>query len=140
MPAEQNQRILVPVPDPTVLTTAQLLRENDALRELLGTRIDALRDLHQEKFSGIQQQFIDSQKAIDAALQAAKQAVEKSELSATKQIDAINDKVQDLKDRIGNTEGRSKGIGVSGALVFSVVAALASVGSIIGLIVVLSRH
>ena len=74
-----------------------------------GTLVNTLRDLHEEKFKSIQVQFVerdtrteqtsrDSKVAVDAALQAAKEAVEKqntssalaiakSESATTKQID-----------------------------------------------------
>ena len=93
----------VPVPDPTLLTTQQLIREIQSLREILeakiagnSNRIDNLERLFVEKihcveeqygerFKGIQLQFDerdtrteqttrDSRVAIDAALQAAKEA------------------------------------------------------------------
>lgn len=97
----------------------------------------------EEKFASIQVQFTerdtrteqtsrDSKVAVDAALQAAKEAVgeqnkssalaiAKSEASTTKQIDqqaillstatkALDDKITDLKDRMTSTEGRSKGL------------------------------
>ncbi len=75
---------VVPIPDPTELTTDQLRRELNGLRELLETRLDAiderhallrahieaipvdidrrilhLRELHDERFNFIQKQFIE---------------------------------------------------------------------------------
>lgn len=149
---------LVPVPDPTTLTTQLLTREVACLREIIEARLDGmdkaiellqratdrhpaeitaavdqLQELHEEKFGSIQTQFSerdtrtestarDSKIAIDAALQAAKEAVGKTEISFTKQIDAIgnlinatavavNDKIDDVKGRLNAIEGRSKGIG-----------------------------
>jgi hypothetical protein len=168
----------VPVPDPTVLTTQQLLREIatsrevvektvDGVRETIETRIagmdkaiellqrtndkfpnqilDAvkqLQEVHDEKFHSIAVQFTerdtrteqtsrDSKVAVDAALQAAKEAVgeqnksnalaiAKSEATFTKQIDqigvlistmqkAIDDKIDDIKSRIQSIESHSKG-------------------------------
>jgi hypothetical protein len=98
-----------------------------------------LQRVHEEKFSSIETQFIerdtrteqtsrDSKVAVDAALQAAKEAVgeqnksnslaiAKSEASVTKQIDqivmlissgqtAMNDKMDDIKARVLMIEGR----------------------------------
>ena len=134
-----------PVPDPTLLTTAQLNREIEALREvltaesagrsaILAARLDGmdtaiklrrevvdaypnlidrevrnLRELHEEKFNGIDKQFKERDTrteqsaaavkiAVDAALQAQKEsvgeqnkssalAIAKSDASTTKQID-----------------------------------------------------
>lgn len=177
-------------PDPTTLTTDQLIRAIDALKELLSIRMngmEALRDekianlrasaeqsghehklaidaalkaakeasdaidektfhlqaLHDEKFRSIQVQFTerdtrteqtsrDSKVAVDAALQAAKEAVgeqnrssalsiAKSETSTAKQIDqqalliatathALEDKIGDLKDRVTVIEGKGAGV------------------------------
>ena len=121
-------------------------------------RIDTLRVLHQEKFDSIQVQFTerdtrteqtsrDSKVAVDAALQAAKEAVgeqnkssalaiAKSEASTTKQIDqqglliasstqGLDDKIDDIKDRLTRIEGGTSGghqaygyiIGIAGTLV-----------------------
>ena len=176
-----------PVPDPTVLTTAAILREMQSLREILEGRIDGHRDLfnaridgmdkaitllqvitdrqpadvdrkveslqklHEEKFGSIQVQFKerdvrteqtsrDSKVAVDAALQAAKEAVgaqqassataiAKNETATAKQIDTLalliqtgnkasDDKIADLKDRLNRIEGKSEGkTGVGQSLV-----------------------
>ena len=138
-----------PIPDPTVLTTQQLLREILSARELLeskiittGEAIFHLQHLHEEKFKSVEKQFIerdtrtestqkDSKVAIDAALKAAKEAVEeqnksnamaiaKSEASFTKQIDqilvlvstlgkGIDDKIEDIKSRVQTIEGHKQG-------------------------------
>src|ERR1022692_2248248 len=153
-----DSKDLKPIPDPSVLTTEQLLREINTLRALLETKIAStvkdidrleeridgipeiteekvasLQALHEEKFNSIQTQFKerdtrteqtsrDSKVAVDAALSAAKEAVgeqnrssalaiTKSETAASKQIDqqgqlittstgALNDKIDDLKERI----------------------------------------
>lgn len=164
-----------PVPDPTVLTTEQLLRAVEAVREVIGatrqileTRLDGmdraiellqkasdqlpdyvkehvagLQELHEEKFTGVQTQFRerdtrtdqtakDSKVAVDAALSAAKEIVEKqntantlainkSEAAFTKQLDQIglqigtiakgmDDKVADIKDRITTIESKTSGM------------------------------
>lgn len=141
-----------PVPDPTLLTTQQLVREIAALKELLETRLDAmdiatelnkqatdkipcmisdavkaLEKLQNEKFASIGKQFDErdtrsnkieelGQKAIDAALKSAKEAVTeqntsnsaaigKMEANFTKLLDALGDRVTDLKERLDRGEG-----------------------------------
>ena len=101
----------LPVPDPTALTTAALLREIAALKELSDNRLDALEKLMDQKFVGIKTQIDDRdiqtdkasrdvKSAVDAAFAAAKEAVgeqnksnalsiTKSEAATTKQIDLI---------------------------------------------------
>lgn len=101
-PRGKEQTDLVPRPDPTLLTTAQLLREIGGLRELLSARLDgmdkAIRLLQanadkqpstaevngavdhlgvllDEKEKSILQQFLQRDTAVGAALQAAEKAV-----------------------------------------------------------------
>lgn len=93
--------------------------------------ITHLEKLYDEKFRGIDKQFElrdkrdtqtwkDSKDAVAAALQAAKElvgeqskssgmAIFKSEASTGKQIDAMDGKINDLKDRVIIIEGTSKG-------------------------------
>lgn len=102
---------LIPRPDPTFLTTEQLHREIEALGVLFDAKLKALEDLHEQKFRGIETQFIERDKraeqlsvadktAIDAALKAQKEAagatnesniaaMAKNDASVTKQIDGI---------------------------------------------------
>ena len=172
---------LVPVPDPSVLTTAQLDRatqflegniraletrfmdrfaaldrEREILRleftrvpdmvvdqvnhlkEYLGEAIEKLENVTDEKFASVNRQFIErdtrteqaaiaTKIAVDAALQAQKEAagaqnesnaaaITKSEAATVKQIDGImallssnmtatNDKIADLKGRLDRGEG-----------------------------------
>lgn len=156
-----------PSPDPTLLTTAALMREVAALRELIEAksagqygifearfegmdravrllqtifdripaeieaRVSGLKTLHEEKFSSIQIQFTerdtraeqtsrDSKTAVDAALQAAKEAVGKqneasdrailkSEGSTSKEIDGLKTLINDVKDRLNRIEGEGRG-------------------------------
>jgi hypothetical protein len=176
-----------PIPDPTLLTTQQLMRELASLKELIFTRIGGMDEatkllqaqadrvpsdtdkaiqhlrewtetrfdaielrfearnaekLYDEKFHSIETQFKerdtrteqtskDSKVAVDAALQAAKEAVgeqnkssalaiAKSEASTAKQIDQLqtlitatskssDEKVADLKERLIIVEGRAAG-------------------------------
>jgi hypothetical protein len=156
MPEQRSEMIStrgsVPVPDPTVLTTQQLLREIFSVRELLEARLTGMDKAitllqtgmdrspsttelyakYEEKFKAIQIQFNerdtrvdqtarDSKLAIDAALQAAKEAVGKSEVGTTKQVDQIvvmintlsktlDGKIDDAKTRINLLESGSKGM------------------------------
>jgi hypothetical protein len=115
---------------------------NDKIPVKIDEKIMALHGVHGEKFDSIQTQFRerdvrseqsskDSKVAVDAALQAAKEAVgeqnkssalaiAKSEASTTKQIDqlgqliqsttkGVDDKFQDVKDRLTRIEGKTEG-------------------------------
>jgi hypothetical protein len=139
-----------------------------------------LRELHDEKFQSIAVQFLerdtrteqtsrDSKVAVDAALQAAKEAVgeqnkssalaiAKSEGATTKQIDQIlallqaatkasDDKFGDLKDRLNLIEGREMGArntekkaGDHWGLIFGGVMALVAVASLIMLALQIMPH
>ncbi len=152
-------------------------RALDLLQELsnklpakIDEKINSLHQVHDEKFNSIQTQFRerdvrteqsskDSKVAVDAALQAAKEAVgeqnkssalaiAKSETSTMKQIDqimqliqngnkAVDDKIGDVKERLTRIEGRGEGIikqegttQTSNHMLISVIAVLVSMVSI----------
>lgn len=107
--------------------------------------------LYAEKFRSIQTQFEerdtreeqkskDNKVAIDAALQAQKEAVGKSETATVKQIDqlgiliaekskASDDKISDVKDRLTRLEGRGEGAKASTDYTWVVIgAAIALIG------------
>jgi len=147
---------LLPRPDPSRLTTDQLRRELAWLREILETRLDAmdkannvldqtvnrtptviqtaianLRDVYDERFKSVAQQFAErdvrteqaakgGKEALDAALLAAKELVAqqneanrgeaaKTEQNFTKQIDAQAARIDELKERIDRGEGAGAG-------------------------------
>ncbi len=170
-PMETTPHGSTPVPDPTVLTTQQLMLAIAASREIIETRLDAmdtatelnkaatdgiprlindkiiqLQTLVEEKIAGLMEKFHsidvqfkerdtrteqsskDSKVAVDAALQAAKEAVgeqnkssalaiAKSEAATNKQLDqigtliatgtkALDEKINDLKGRLDRGEGQ----------------------------------
>jgi hypothetical protein len=103
--------------DPTARTREALLREIAALKELFVSEISAaraenqhVRELHDERFTGLntrsEEKWKDSKLAIDAALQAAEKAVNKTEITFTKQIDSTDAKINDLKDIVSKLEIR----------------------------------
>jgi len=100
-----------PTPDPTVLTTEQLLREVDRVKELMQAEIKGLSDVSVEKFDSVETQFTlverqrveqkkDTKDAVDAALAAAKEAVKEqttaSGLSITKSETATAEQLKQL--------------------------------------------
>jgi len=124
------------ITDPSSLTTQQLWREIASLKELLMSRINSvekaievahedlvrvptdvqksvitLKELHDEKFAGINQRFLDNKLALDAAFKSVQDGNQKSELGTTKQIDAqgllinnattgLQGQINDLKERV----------------------------------------
>lgn len=128
-----------PVPDPTERTREDLLREIASVRGFVLGEIRHAGELSQERFRAIDSKFdevarrtaeqkTDTKDALDAALQAAKDAVSlqteasdksiaKSEAATTKQIDALgiqvdrsnqakDEKIEDLKERLAALETR----------------------------------
>lgn len=100
-----------PTPDPTVLTTEQLLREIDRVKELMEAEIQAVKELNLEKFRSTETQFAlverqrveqkkDTKDAVDAALAAAKEAVKEqttaSGLSIAKSETATSEQLKQL--------------------------------------------
>jgi len=105
-----------PVPDPTLLTTQQLLRELSTLRELIFTRLDAMdratsllsetvnrtptvvqteishvRELTGERFTAIDQQFRERDIRTEKADKASKEALDAALLSAKELVAQQND-------------------------------------------------
>jgi len=131
-----------PTPDPTILTTEQLLREIQTLKDWVKAQIDGLDGVIDERFASVAKQFTlierqrveqkaDTEKAVQAALSAAKEAVKEQTAASDKSIDkaqtstASDVKQQgvtfataiqsqdkqhnDLKDRVTNIEARGAG-------------------------------
>lgn len=105
------QQAMIPVPDPTKLTTDAVDKAKIELKELFDTKILGFRELVIEMFAG-------RDTALAAALKAAQElvkqqndsnttAIDKAALSTTKQIDAQAQRIDDLKDRITKLEGRN---------------------------------
>jgi hypothetical protein len=132
-----------PDPDPTLLTTQNLLHEIELLKELFNEKFTHLQDLNNEKFAGINTRFAEARYlteqtsrndklALDAALQAQKEdvgkqndsnnaSISKTEVLFTKQIDGLNDKIDDIKSRFiaGDSQirGKTEGVGSVGAII-----------------------
>lgn len=130
-----------PVPDPTLLTTQQLLREVAALRELYQGDIAALREVMDTKFESINDRFMASQALQDERFTSAKEAVDKTERMAIKQADqiqailattvsGINDKIDLLRasqSEVKVTQSEVKGQGMGSSAAWGVVVAVAGV-------------
>jgi hypothetical protein len=113
----------IPVPDPSIITTERLAgladelrREMAALRDVLTGKIErsegqlsSLKELHAEKFDSVQKRLDDSKTALDAAFLAQKGNAEKTEISLTKQIDFMGDRINEVKERLDRGEGVSSG-------------------------------
>lgn len=170
----KSTQVVKPDPDPTLLTTESLLREINHLKELTtsnlethSVRTDALehrlnhkyvetadairnlRDLHEEKFKGLdqlgRQAREDNQTRLDAAFKSANDTRDKIEESLTKQIDAqgvkneaaskaTNEKIDRLTSRLDTGEGKTKGAGDVWGWIFG------AVGLLIAAAAVLARH
>lgn len=118
-------------PDPSLLTTEQLLRETQSLKELVGSQLEGMEGVFVERFESINTQFqlierqrveqkTDTSDAVSAALAAAKEAVTKNEeqtkdaLSAlqatlTTAIGGLETQLNDLKDRVTKVESTRQG-------------------------------
>jgi len=121
-----------PVPDPTILTTEQLLREIGALKDLVESWIDTLEQVNSEKLRSVWSQLelverqrveqkADTKAAVDAALTAQKEAVKeqttaseraiaKSEASTTKQLEQLSvtfaTNIQSVTSLVGDIKER----------------------------------
>lgn len=137
MAPDSDQR---PTPDPTILTTEQLLREVANAERALQAEMDGLRGRIGEQFASVATQFTlierqrveqkaDTEKAVQAALSAAKEAVKEqtaaSDKSITKSETAMSEQLKQLTttimtalgglaDRVDDLKGRmDRGEGAS---------------------------
>lgn len=97
----------IPIPDPTKLTTDAV----DRAKAELDIRLASLRELIEQKFIGVATEFTMRDIALAAAFKAAEAAVkqqnesntlaaDKAASSFTKQIDGLDEKINDLKERM----------------------------------------
>jgi ribosome-associated translation inhibitor RaiA len=109
-----------------------LQQASDKINVMISAEVERLQELHEEKFQSVSVQFKerdtraeqaskDSKTAIDAALQAQKESVSKTEGTFTKQFDQIGilitagtksteGQISDLKERISVIESHGKGV------------------------------
>ena len=103
----------VPVPDPTKLTTDAVALLKTELSATMDLRFEALDRLLNEKFKGVTTEFTMRDIALAAAFKAAEAAVkqqnesntlaiDKSATAFTKQIDGLDEKINDLKERFAH--------------------------------------
>ena len=186
MPGDSYPPGSTPVPDPTVLTTEQLLREIGALRSIMELQAEMHAALDQQQFKAVYQQFAavdtqlklveaqrveqksDTKLAVDAALQAQKEAVReqtlatataigKSETITSEQLKQLGVNFQtafagqsatvaDLKDRVtaleavrlGGREQVAESRAGLGAIYAFIGAAVGLIGMTVAIIVALS--
>jgi hypothetical protein len=158
-----------PVPDPTLLTTEALKRDNAALKELFGQQLRALQDLAFERISKNRaicdtrfqaidhelsigedkriEQKKDTKDAVDAALRAADARTNKSEIStneAIKQLGvkfdiAIEAQRREIND-LKDRINRTAGNKEGGELQMGkIYAAIGAVGAVLAIIVLLAN-
>lgn len=131
----------IPRPDPSTLTTDQLLRENEHLREFLEGKIDAVRadvkalkELTEAKFDANKENIL-------TAFKAAGEAAGKQETTFKEQIAAIAEtmNVQDrgrgaeiaaLSKLVERSDARGGGFSSAGVVLIAV---LGAIGTLIGI-------
>lgn len=119
MPDATKQAMMFPSPaDPTKLTTAAVDKAKVEIEKLFTERLTGLRDVLEEKFTGVKTEFTMRDIALAAAFKAAEAAVkqqnesntlaiDKAGTAFTKQIDGLDEKIADLKERVSELAGRN---------------------------------
>jgi hypothetical protein len=143
--ADQNPKYTsaLPVPDPSKLTTDAVALLKDELTNTIDLRFDAQKELLAEKFKGVSTEFAMRDIALAAAFKAAEAAVgqqnqsnqlaaDKAATAFTKQIDGLDEKINDLKERMVNlTTGNYSAIG---GYIIGAVGILASIALIVSIL------
>lgn len=108
----------VPVPDPTKLTTDAVALAKADIEKLFDVKMAGLRELIDQKFAGVATEFMMRDTALAAAFKAAEAAVsqqngsntlaiDKAGTAFTKQIDGLDEKIADLKERVSEIAGKN---------------------------------
>jgi polyhydroxyalkanoate synthesis regulator phasin len=118
----------------------------DALQVLLEEKVDGIFRFLVEKIDGgllnITTRLNGNDTALVAALQAQKEAaaeqtknfsniLDESKKGMTKQIDALSDKIDDLKERVNVTGGQTAGVSHTLLMIIAIVGALTGIGSLV---------
>jgi hypothetical protein len=117
-PRQGLSNSIVPIPDPTKLTTDAVGFAKAEIEKNLDLRFEGLRELLMEKFNGVKTEFTMRDIALAAAFKAAESAVkqqnesntlaiDKAGTAFTKQIDSLDEKIDDLKARISDLATRN---------------------------------
>ncbi len=107
-----------PKADPTKLTTDAVALAKGEIEKLFDEKLKGLRELILQKFTGVATEFTMRDIALAAAFKAAEAqgkqqnesntlAIDKSGEGFTKQIDSLDDKIDDLKERIADLAGKN---------------------------------
>lgn len=150
----------IPNPDPSLATNERLANAIDLLtsrmernREESKGWIEQLQVLVEEKISRaedhtanldrvVQTRLAGSETALNAAMAASDKVVAKIEIgnavimnemkaNFSKQIDSLNDKIEDLKKRVFESGGRSEGSGHATSMIIAGLAAFAAIVSVV---------
>lgn len=108
----------IPVPDPTKLTTEAVDRAKIELVSYFDSKIQGHKDLIEQKFVGVATEFTMRDIALAAAFKAAEAAVkqqnesntlaiDKAGTAFTKQIDGLDEKINDLKERVSEFSSKN---------------------------------
>lgn len=130
----------VPVPDPTKLTTDAITAFRKELMVIMDLRFGGLENLLTEKFKGVSTEFAMRDIALAAAFKAAEAAVkqqnesntvaiDKAGTAFTKQIDGLDEKINDLKERMAQVN--SKNYGAVGGYIVGAVGIIAIVTALV---------
>jgi hypothetical protein len=155
----------VPNPDPSIITTSRqaeavavINARIDTVRDEIKGWVNALQLLLEEKIASaedktsnldrvVQTRLAGSETALNAAMAAADKVTQKIEINfgaimtemkagMTKQVDGLNEKIDDVKIRMSESGGRSQG---TGQMIAWIIAGLAALAAISMFMIVLSR-
>lgn len=116
--SDEPRSLSRPDPDPTKLTTDAVHQAVSHIEKLFIEKLNGLRDLIEQKLEGVKTEFQMRDIALAAAFKAAEAAVQQQNTSNTlaidksgegftKQIDGLDGKIDDLKERIADLAGKN---------------------------------
>jgi hypothetical protein len=154
---DEGRQVNIPNPDPSLATNqrlaeamVQIRAEVIAIRAEAKSWIDNLQTLVESKIKSaedatasldrvVQTRLAGSETALNAAMAASDKVVAKIEIGVgsvmnemkagfSKQIDSMNDKIDDLKERMSESGGKDKGMGSAVVTGIAILAAVAAIG------------
>lgn len=98
---------MVPIPDPTKLTTDAVDKAKSEIKELFNVELRAARELTEERFKGVEA-AIEAEQRMARQLNASNTtAIDKSEASTSKEIENLKNQIVDLKVTLGKVTERN---------------------------------
>jgi hypothetical protein len=105
----------------------------ESLERYLSDKIDGLEKLFMAESRA-------AKEAVSIAMTAAEKAAQKAENAAHDRAESVTGRLDKIENTLSGIGGVSKGVGATTAVIVQIISSLASIGAIIGVVMVLMGH